>query len=153
MPEPRTFDGVEAVAAAVGEELGTGSWHPVPQTSVNAFADVTGDHQWIHVDAERAAAGPYGTTIAHGYLTLSMLPLLVSDAYAFAGFDLKVNYGLDRVRFPAPVPVGSQLRARASLEQVERMPRGLRVIVRTTIEIRGTPTPACVADTVSLLIP
>jgi acyl dehydratase len=148
----RTLAGVIAVHAALGEELGVGSWYPVTQTAVGEFADVTGDHQWIHLDTERAATGPYGGTIAHGYFTLSLLPLLAMDAYEFAGFKMKVNYGLDRVRFPAPVLIGSRIRMRAQLTSVDPTPTGVRVVVRNTVEIEGKDAPGCVADTVSLLV-
>ncbi|MFJ6078000.1 MaoC family dehydratase [Pseudarthrobacter sp. NPDC092419] len=148
----RTLNGVTGVHAALGKELGVGSWHTVTQTAVRQFADVTGDHQWIHLDTERAAKGPYGGTIAHGYFTLSLLPLLAMDAYAFAGFKMKVNYGLDRVRFPAPVLIGSRIRMRAHLTSVDTTPTGARVVVRNTIEIEGNDAPGCVADTVSLLV-
>ncbi|WP_104137007.1 MULTISPECIES: MaoC family dehydratase [unclassified Cryobacterium] len=148
----RQLTGVSEIEAALGEELGLGSWHDIYQSEIDAFAAVTHDHQWIHVDAARALTGPYGSTIAHGYLTLSLIPLLVSDAYVFAGFTMKVNYGLERVRFPAPVRAGSRIRARAALTSVELTPEGLRVIVRNTVEIEGSSAPGCVADTVSLLI-
>lgn len=148
----RRLDGAAEIRRALGEELGTGSWHLVTQSAVTAFADVTGDRQWIHVDTARAAEGPYGATVAHGYFTLSLLPHLVRDAYEFTGFDMKVNYGLDRVRFPAPVRVGSRIRARAVLTEVNETARGTRTVVRNTVEIEDAATPACVADTVALLI-
>jgi acyl dehydratase len=149
----RRIEGASAVEQALGEELGLGSWHRVTQESIDAFAEVTGDHQWIHVDPERAATGPYGGTILHGYFTLALLPLLVSDAFEFAGFTMKVNYGLDRVRFPGPVRADSRIRARAVLTEVENGARGTRVVVRNTVEVDGADTPGCIADTVSLLIP
>jgi acyl dehydratase len=148
----RKVNGAEEVEAAVGTELGVGSWHTVTQEAVNAFADVSGDHQWIHVDQNRAAKGPFGKTIAHGYFTLSLLPVLTSDAYVFSGFAMKVNYGLDRVRFPSPVPVGSRIRARSFLTGMQPAARGISVVVRTTVEIEGMDSPGCVADTVSLLV-
>jgi len=148
----RILEGVTEIRAAVGTDLGTGSWTTVTQPMIDDFAAVTGDRQWIHVDPDRAAAGPFGGTIAHGYLTLALLPLLLSDAFEIAGFRMKVNYGLDRVRLPAPVPVGSRLRAQATLTSVEATGRGERVVVRTTVQIDGTDAPACVADTVSLLV-
>ncbi|WP_026932237.1 MaoC family dehydratase [Glycomyces tenuis] len=149
----RRLDGAAEVERALGEELGVGSWYPVTQAAVTAFADVTGDHQWIHVDAARAAQGPYGGTVAHGYFTLSLLPHLVSDAFELTGFGMKVNYGLDRVRFPSPVRVGSRIRARAVLTEVEGTARGTRIVVRNTVEIEDSTVPACVADTVALLVP
>lgn len=148
----RTLNGVAQMHGAVGDELGVGAWHTVTQQAVNEFADVTGDHQWIHVDVARAASGPYGTTIAHGYLTLALLPLLMSDVFEFTGFSLKINYGLDGVRFPAAVPVGSRVRATATLSTVEQTPKGLRVVVRAVIQIENREAPVCVADTVSLLV-
>ncbi|WP_232466185.1 MaoC family dehydratase [Diaminobutyricimonas sp. LJ205] len=149
----RRLNGIAELEQAMGEELGVGSWHQVTQPAITAFAEVTGDHQWIHVDTARAAEGPYGTTIAHGYFSLSLLPHLVRDAFEFTGFDMKVNYGLDRVRFPNAVRVDSRIRARAVLTHMEITSRGARVVVRNTVEIEGTDVPACVADTVSLLIP
>jgi acyl dehydratase len=149
----RTFGGIDEVQQTVGSELGTGSWYTVTQEAITAFADVTGDHQWIHVDEERATDGPYGATIAHGYFTLSLLPRLIADAFEFSGFGMKVNYGLDRVRFPAPVRVGSRIRATAQLVAAEPASRGIRVVVRNTVEIEGEAVPGCVADTVALLIP
>jgi acyl dehydratase len=146
------LNGISDVEASLGEELGVGSWYTVTQAVIEAFADASGDHQWIHVDKARAAEGPYGATVAHGYLTLSLLPLLVRDAFEFTGFSMKVNYGLDRVRFPSPVLVDSRIRARAVLAEVEVTARGARVVVRNTVEIDGTDAPGCVADTVSLLV-
>jgi acyl dehydratase len=149
----RHLYGVPEVRQALGEELGAGSWYRVTQQVISDFADVTGDHQWIHVDEARSADGPYGATIAHGYLTLSLLPHLVSDAFSFDGFAVKVNYGLDRVRFPSPVRVGSRIRARASLSAIDLTDHGVRAVVRNVVEIEGSDTPACVADTVALLVP
>ncbi|WP_167138547.1 MaoC family dehydratase [Diaminobutyricimonas sp. TR449] len=148
----RRLNGIAELERAVGQELGVGSWYQVTQPAITAFADVTGDHQWIHIDTARAAEGPYGATIAHGYFSLSLLPRLVKDAFEFSGFSMKVNYGLDRVRFPSAVRVDSRIRARAVLTEVEITSRGARVVVRNTVEIEGTDAPACVADTVSLLI-
>ena len=149
----RTLDGIDEVTAAVGEDLGAGDWHTVTQETVDKFADVTGDHQWIHVDAERAATGPFGGRVAHGYLTLSLLPMLARDVYEFAGMAMKVNYGLDKVRFPAPERVGSRVRARVALTGVEPGSRGIRVTLRHTVEVDGSASPGCVADTVALLVP
>lgn len=148
----RSLDGVDEISAALGEELGVGSWFTLDQATITAFADATGDHQWVHVDEQRAKAGPYGATIAHGYLTLSLLPRLVEDAFEFTGFSMKVNYGLDRVRFPAPVRVDARIRARARLIEVELTDRGARVVVRNTVEVEGSDIPGCVADAVSLLV-
>jgi acyl dehydratase len=137
----------------VGEVLGVGSWHAIDQERVDAFAEATEDRQWIHVDPQRAATGPYGRTIAHGYLTLSLLPHLASDAFLVTGVSARVNYGLDRVRFPAPLPVGSAVRDRASLLSVEPTGRGTRAVIRHEVEIRDLPRPACIAETVTLFVP
>ena len=148
----RAFDSLEEFKAAAGQELGTSDWLTVTQEQINTFADATGDHQWIHVDPERAATGPFGTTIAHGYLTLSMVPLLGAQVFAFAGEGAKINYGLNKVRFPAPVPVDSRVRARVQLAEVTEIPSGQQVILRYAIEIDGGKKPACVAETVVLLL-
>src|ERR1700675_3907609 len=114
----RTFESVADLAAAAGETIGQSDWGTLTQEAVNLFADATGDHQWIHVDPERAAKGPFGTTIAHGYMTLSLLPQLQHGLYTVEGIKMAINYGLNKVRFPAPVPVGSKLRAQTSLVDV-----------------------------------
>ncbi|MCR1783688.1 MaoC family dehydratase [Nocardioides carbamazepini] len=135
------------LAALVGTELGTSGWLAVEQGRIDLFADATGDHQWIHTDPERAAAGPFGSTIAHGYLTLSLLPVLVSDAFALEGVSRRVNYGLDKVRFPAPVKVGSKVRATVTLVSYDAGRMKLRVVV----ELEGGERPACVAETLTAL--
>jgi acyl dehydratase len=139
------------VIASVGETLGTSGWELVDQARIDAFAEVTGDHQWIHVDPERAATGPFGGTIAHGYLTLSLLPTLVTQNYRFEGFRMSVNYGLDRVRFPKPVPVDSRVRATSVLlEATPTKDRGLQLTFRHTMELDGADDrPVCVADAIS----
>ncbi|MRH28756.1 hypothetical protein GH740_05435 [Microbacterium sp. SYP-A9085] len=137
----------------VGHVLGTGSWHRIDQDRVDAFAHATEDRQWIHVDPKRAAAGPYGGTIAHGYLTLSLLPHLASDAYAITGVGARVNYGVNRVRFPAPLPVGSTVRDQATLLSTERTDHGIRVIIRHEVQIRGASRPACIAEAITLFVP
>jgi acyl dehydratase len=142
----RTFDGLDELGAAVGEQLGQSDWHEITQEQVNLFAQATGDHQWIHVDPERAKGGPFGQTIAHGYLTLSMLPVLVSEIYRVEGVSMGLNYGTNKVRFPAPVPVGSKVRASAQLVELSAIPIGTQAVVRVTIEIEGGTKPACVAD-------
>jgi acyl dehydratase len=119
---------------------------------VNAFADATGDHQWIHVDTERAAAGPFGTTIAHGYLTVSLLPVLMSEIFRVENLTMGINYGLDRVRFPAPVPVGSKIRATATFTDVKQTHLGSLAYIRMRIEIEGQSKAACIADTLSLFV-
>lgn len=146
----KIYNGADELEASVGEELGPTEWLTIDQDRVNGFADVTEDHQWIHVDAERAAAGPFGGTIAHGFLTLSLLPHLTSALRGVAGVRMGVNYGLNKVRFPAPVRVGSRIRARAETVSAERTPDGaVQVVNRVTIEIEGGSKPACVADMVS----
>jgi len=145
-----TFEEIEAVA---GEEIGTSDWVEITQDRVNQFADATGDHQWIHVDHERAKAGPFGGTIAHGYLTLSLLPWLGSMVFTLQTPGAKLNYGVNKVRFPAPVPVGSRVRARVTINTVTDLPAGKQLTVGHVIEIEGLDKPACVAETVVLLLP
>lgn len=141
-------------AAAPGTHLGYSGWHEVTQQQVNLFAEATGDHQWIHVDVERAKDGPYGGTIAHGYLTLALLPLLVREVIDVGGVGMAINYGLDRVRLPAPVPVGSKVRAGAELMGAEQRPRGfVQMTLRVTVEIEGGGKPAVVADSRTLYAP
>lgn len=145
----RTFDSVADLAAAAGETIGESDWVTITQEDVNLFADATGDHQWIHVDPERAAAGPFGKTIAHGFMTLSLLPRLHHSSYTVNGIKLAINYGLNKVRFPAPVPVGSRVRALTSLVGVEDLGNGAaQATVSTTVEIEGAAKPACVAESV-----
>ncbi len=144
----RTFANLSELSAAVGQELGSSSWVTIEQSRIDQFAEATGDHQWIHVDPERAAAGPFGTTIAHGYLTLSLIPMLTWEIYEVHGISGALNYGLDKVRFPSPVPVGSRVRATAELTSFEAVPGGGQAIVTTTIEIEGGSKPACVAATI-----
>lgn len=150
MAEPRIFTSADELSAAVGQELGASDWLEVDQKRIDLFADATGDHQWIHVDAEKAAAGPFGTTIAHGYLTLSLLPSLVPQIMRVEGVRMGVNYGVNKVRFPAPVPVGSRVRARAELAEVtEASDRAVQVVARVTIEREGSDRPVCVAESIS----
>jgi acyl dehydratase len=148
----RTFASLDEFAAAEGESLGHSEWHEITQEQVNAFADATGDHQWIHVDLERAASGPFGTTIAHGYLTLSMLPVLMMETFRVDGLTMGINYGLDRVRFPAPVPVGSKIRSEATLTEVKQTHLGSLAHIRMRVEVEGQSKAACVADTLSLYV-
>jgi acyl dehydratase len=140
---------LDAVREAVGEELGHSPWRVVDQAQVDAFAEATGDRQWIHVDPQRAARGPFGTTIAHGYLVLSLLPSLAAEIYRVEGIRMAVNYGLNRVRFPSPVPTGSSVRARVRLVSAEEIAGGLHVINEVTVEREGHDKPCCVAETVS----
>ncbi|MBW0017928.1 MAG: MaoC family dehydratase [Mycobacterium sp.] len=145
----RTFESVADLAGAVGDTIGQSDWVTVTQENVNMFADATGDHQWIHVDPERAAKGPFGTTIAHGYLTLSLLPRLMHQMYTVNGIKLAINYGLNKVRFPAPVPVGSRVRATSTLLGVDDVGNGAtQATVSTTVEIDGSAKPACVAESI-----
>jgi acyl dehydratase len=149
----RVFGDVSELAKAVGEHLGHSGWLPVTQERVDQFADATGDHQWIHVDPERARTGPFGGTIAHGYLTLALIPGLMADVYRVEGLAMGINYGTDKVRFPAPLPVGSSVRAGAELVSVRETAQGFQAVVRMTMEAAGIAKPVCVADTVVLLVP
>jgi acyl dehydratase len=144
----RVFADLHELRAAVGSTLGPSDWITVDQTQIDGFADATGDHQWIHVDPQRAAAGPFGATIAHGFLTLSLVPVLLQSLYRIESVKMAVNYGLNRVRFPAPVPVGSRLRASAEVAEVEEVQGGVQIVMRTTIERDGGEKPVCVAETV-----
>jgi acyl dehydratase len=132
----------------VGQELGPTDWVAVEQDRIDAFAAATGDHQWIHVDSERAAVGPFGTTIAHGYLTLSLLPSFVYEVLPLGDARVTINYGLNRVRFPAPVPVGSQVRGRFRVVDVAEVDGGYQLTVEATVERQGGEKPVCVAEAV-----
>ncbi|MFD5817819.1 MaoC family dehydratase [Streptomyces sp. NPDC127038] len=149
MAEPRTFATVDELRDAVGEQLGYTDWVEIEQKRIDLFAEATGDHQWIHVDPEKAAAGPFGTTIAHGYLTLSLLPLFGPQLISVEGVRMGVNYGTNKVRFPAPVPVGSRLRSTATITAVDEVPGGVQVSVAFTVEREGGEKPVCVAESVS----
>ncbi|GHJ38639.1 MaoC family dehydratase [Streptomyces sp. TS71-3] len=149
MAEPRIFTSPDELRAAVGERLGYSDWLEIDQKRVDLFAEATGDHQWIHVDPEKAAAGPFGTTIAHGYLTLSLLPTLVPQVMLVEGVTMGINYGTNKVRFPAPVPVGSRLRATAELTEVADVAGGLQVTLTVTVQREGQEKPVCVAESVS----
>jgi acyl dehydratase len=148
----RVFQGIAELEAAVGSHLGYSDWHTVDQEQIDTFARATGDHQWIHVDPEKAAQGPFGGTIAHGYLTLSLVPMLVWEIYAVEGARMGVNYGADKLRFPAPVPVDSKVRAGAELLSVTPGVGGHQVKTRVTIEREGGDKPVCVVDTVSIVV-
>jgi len=148
----RTFASLEEFVTAKGESLGFSEWHKITQEQVNAFADATGDHQWIHVDLDRAASGPFGGTIAHGYLTVSLLPIFAMEIFRIENLTMGINYGLDRVRFPAPVPTGSSIRAEATLTDVKQTHLGSLASIRMRIEIEGQEKAACVADTLSLFV-
>jgi acyl dehydratase len=144
------FASLADFTAAVGTELGSSEWHTIEQERVNLFAEATGDHQWIHVDPERAAKGPFGATIAHGYLTLSLIPVLAMECYSVGGdVRMAVNYGSDRVRFPSPVLVGSAVRGTAELVSVSEVPGGVQAVVRFTIVGKEGGKPHCVADTIT----
>ncbi len=149
----RVFRSLDELSAAVGEELGPTDWTTITQKQVDQFADATGDHQWIHVDRSRAAAGPFGGTIAHGYLTLSLVPVLASQLFHIDTMGPKLNYGVNKVRFPHHVLVGSRLRARMTITELTDVAAGKQMITRYVIEIEDEPKPACVAETVVLLLP
>jgi acyl dehydratase len=149
----QTFDGFDSLTAAQGTHLGFSDWFLITQERVQLFADATGDHQWIHLDTERAAAGPFGGTVAHGYLTLSLLPSLGREVYRFAGFSMGVNYGLNKVRFPNAVRVGARVRAGVELKSVSLAAQGIHAVFGYTVEIEGETKPGCVAEAVVLLVP
>lgn len=134
------------LAGLVGQRLGTSGWRPVTQEMINSFADITDDHQWLHVDPERAASGPFGTTVAHGYLTLSLATALLWDVLEVPDARQVINYGLAKARFPAPVPAGSQVRAHIDLTSVEEVKGGLQITATLTYEREGGDRPVCVAD-------
>lgn len=148
-----TFEQPAALLAAVGQHLGYSQWLEIDQQRINLFADATGDHQWIHVDPERAAQGPFGTTIAHGYLTLSLANLFLPEILEVHNVSMGVNYGCEKVRFPAPVPVGSRVRGGGELISAEEVKGGVQAVVRMTIDIEGGDRPACVIDTISRFYP
>jgi acyl dehydratase len=145
----RTITGLDELRQAEGDTLGTSDWHEVRQEAIDAFADVTGDHQWIHVDVERAKETPFGGTIAHGYYTLSLAPALAAQIVRYDGFAFAVNYGLNRVRFPAPLPVGSRVRLTARLARLEDVPGGAQMTQELTFEREGGDKPVCVAESLS----
>jgi len=142
-----TLNGIDDIKARVGQELGVSDWETVTQEQVDAFAEATGDHQWIHVDPERAKATPFGGTIAHGYYTLSLAPKLNAAIYTVENVAFALNYGLDKVRFPAPLPVGSKVRMRSQIASVEDVPGGIQMKNTLTFEREGGDKPVCVAET------
>jgi len=144
-----TLTGLDEVSAYVGKELGVSDWLEVTQEKIDRFADVTGDDQWIHVDPERAAQSPFGHTIAHGYYTLSLAPRFSYDMFKFEGFAFGINYGLNRVRFPAPMPVGGRVRMRATLKDVQEIPGGAQITTELTFEREGGEKPVCVAESLA----
>jgi len=144
-----TLTGLDEIRAYIGKELGVSDWHLVTQEQIDSFAEVTGDDQWIHVDAERAKQTPFGGTIAHGYYTLSLAPRFSYDMFKFEGFVFGLNYGLNRLRFPAPLPVGDSVRMRAKLLSVEEIPGGAQIATELTFEREGGEKPVCVAESLS----
>jgi len=143
---PRVINGVDELKSLVGEHIGYSDWVEITQDQVNQFADATGDHQWIHVDVERAKEGPFGGPIAHGYLTLSLGPVLQTQVFRLEGFSMGVNYGANKIRFPAPVPVGSKLRLGVKLLSVEDIAGGVQMVSEFTFEVEGAAKPSCVAE-------
>ena len=148
----RSFTTFDEIKAAEGEPLGSTEWVEITQERVDAFADATGDHQWIHVDVERAKTGPFGGTIAHGYLTLSLVPWLGSQIFSLETPGAKLNYGMNKVRFPHPLLVGRRIRGSAVFSEVATITAGLQVTISYTVEIEGEAKPACVAETLVLLL-
>jgi acyl dehydratase len=151
---PTVFATPQELLAAVGKPLGASAWLEITQQRIDGFADATGDHQWIHVDPVRAKAGPFGRTIAHGYLTLSLVNCFLPEIVEVRGVAMSVNYGCEKVRFPAPVPVGSRIRGVGQLVAAEEVKGGaVQATVRVTVEIEGSERPACVVDTISRFVP
>lgn len=148
----KIFNGIDDVVAAEGTDLGTTDWVEIDQERIDKFADATGDRQWIHVDPERAAEGPFGTTIAHGFLTLSLLPVLQHQLYRVDGIKMAVNYGLDKVRFITPVPVGAKVRATATISKIARLDSAVQAHLITTIEVEGAAKPACVVESIARFV-
>ncbi|MEM9253989.1 MAG: MaoC family dehydratase [Pseudomonadota bacterium] len=147
------FENPASLLDSVGADLGVSDWLQIDQERINLFADATGDHQWIHVDPEKAAEGPFGSTIAHGYLTLSLANWFLPQILRVDNVSMGVNYGCEKVRFPAPVPVGSKIRGHGEVISAEEVKGGVQVVVRITIEIDGNDRPACVIDTISRFFP
>ena len=148
---PREIHGLDELQSLVGQQLGFSDWLTIDQARIDLFADATGDHQWIHIDPDRAKDGPFGATIAHGYLTLSLIPVLASQVYELVGLTMAVNYGSNRIRFAAPVRVNSRVRAGVELLNVTTKPTGAQLEMRITVEIEGSDKPACIADTVTIV--
>lgn len=145
----RTFEKISDLQGLVGQELGVSDWMTITQEQINKFADATGDHQWIHIDPERAKSGPFGTTIAHGFLTLSLLPEMTAKAFRVTETRMGVNYGLNKVRFPSPVPAGSKVRGRFKLIEYVPLEGGAQMTVECTMEREGSDKPVCVAESLS----
>lgn len=145
----REFESADELKQAVGHDLGQTGWLQIDQQRINLFADATDDHQWIHVDVEKAKDGPFGAPIAHGYLTLSLVNHFLPDLMAVPSAKMGINYGCNKVRFPSPVPVDSKIRASGQITEVDDVAGGVQVVVRVTVEVEGGSKPACIADTVS----
>ncbi len=143
------FESPDELSGAVGAHLGYSEWVTIDQERVDLFADATGDHQWIHLDAERAAAGPFGATIAHGYLTLSLTVMFMPELIQVKGISMGINYGTNKVRFPAPLLVGSMVRAGAEILEVTEVAGGYQTVMKITIEVEGSDRPVCVVESVS----
>ncbi|MFJ9695224.1 MaoC family dehydratase [Kitasatospora sp. NPDC101183] len=144
-----SFASLAELTAAVGTELGTSRWHTIGQRRIDLFAEATGDHQWIHVDPERAKDSAFGSTIAHGYLTQAMIPVFAAECYRVEGVRMALNYGSDKVRFPSPVPVDTAIRATAELLSATEVAGGVQVVVRFTVTSEGGAKPHCVAETIT----
>lgn len=142
----KVIDGIDSLKDAIGEHLGFSGWHQITQSQIDGFAEATGDHQWIHVDREAAATGPFGTTIAHGYLTLSLIPKLLPEVVTVENVGMAVNYGANRIRFPSPVLCNSYIRVGAVVSGLEEIPGGVQILMDATVEIQGSPKPALVAQ-------
>jgi len=149
----KIFQGLDELEKAVGTHLGHSDWHTVTQEHVDQFAEATGDHQWIHVDPEKASAGPFGGTIAHGYLTLSLISKFAWQIYKVDGLAMGLNYGTNKVRFPAPLPVGSRIRAGVEVVSLTPGRGGRQLVTRVTVEREGGEKPVCVAEIVAVLVP
>jgi acyl dehydratase len=145
----KAFASTQDLLAAVGEDLGTTEWTTIGQDRIDQFAQATGDHQWIHVDVERAKSGPFGSTIAHGYLTVSLCAPFLGELAQVGGISMGINYGIDKARFIAPVPAGARVRGRGEVVSVTEVPGGVQAVVRITVELEGSEKPAAVVDTVS----
>lgn len=151
--KPLRLEGIDGIEAYAGKELGVSDWHDVTQAQIDRFAAVTGDHQWIHVDVERAKQTDFGGTIAHGYFTLSLAPMLCGEIYEMTGISFALNYGLNRVRFPAPLLVGSRVRVHAKLSELSSVPPGVQLTTTLTFESDAAEKPVCVAETLARVYP
>ena len=150
---PHIFNSPSELAPALGQTFGPTDWITIDQDRINKFADATGDHQWIHVDVEKAKTGPFGATVAHGFLTLSLTNLFLPQLIEVRGISMGINYGLNKIRFPAVVPAGSRIRGKGELISVEEQKGAVQSIMRITVEVEGNPKPACIAEAISLWYP